>query len=98
MNTVAVIGAGRIGRQIALALALGGSRVLLCDAKERARAESEAVLADARREIERDLRLMVEETVVKPTDAADALAAVVPRVGLDDLADCDFVQEALPEL
>ncbi len=98
MNTVAVIGAGRIGRQIALAFALGGSRVSLCDVKDRSRAESDAVLTDARREIERDLGLMVEEAVVKPAEAADALARLEPHVGLDRLGDCGFVQEALPEL
>ena len=98
MQTVAVVGAGRIGRQIALAFALGGSRVWLCDVKDRSRAESDAVLTDARREVERDLGLMVEESVVKPTDAADALARLEYHVGLDGLGVCDFVQEAVPEL
>jgi 3-hydroxybutyryl-CoA dehydrogenase len=56
------------------------------------------VLTDARREIERDLLLMVDEAVVKPIEATDALARIEPRVGLDGLADCGFVQEALPEL
>ena len=98
MNTIAVVGAGRIGRQIALAFALGGSRVRLRDVKDRSGAEAEAVLADARREIERDVTLMAEEAVVKPAEAADALARLETGVGLDGLGDCDFVQEALPEL
>ena len=98
MNTVAVVGAGRIGRQIALAFALGGSRVRLRDVKDRSRADAEAILADARREIERDVALMAEEAVVKPADAADALARLEAGVGLDGLGDCGFVQEALPEL
>jgi 3-hydroxybutyryl-CoA dehydrogenase len=98
MGDVAVVGAGRIGRQIALAFALGGCRVFLCDIKDRSRGEADAVLADARREIERDLGLMVEEAVVKPTEAADLLARMEYRTGLDVLGGCDFVQEALPEL
>jgi 3-hydroxybutyryl-CoA dehydrogenase len=98
MDVAAVIGAGRIGRQIALAFALAGCPVRLCDVKARPRAEADAVLADARREIERDLALMVDEAVVKPTEAADALARVEPRVGVDGLGECGFVQEALPEL
>jgi 3-hydroxybutyryl-CoA dehydrogenase len=98
MDVCAVIGAGRIGRQIALAFALGGWPVRLRDVKERSRADADAVLADARREIERDLGLMVEEAVVKPTDAADALARIEAGVGLDGLGECAFVQEALPEL
>jgi 3-hydroxybutyryl-CoA dehydrogenase len=98
MNDAAVVGAGRIGRQIALAFALGGWPVRLRDVKPRPRAEADAVLADARREIERDLGLMVDEAVIKPADAADARARIETGIGLDGLTDCDFVQEALPEL
>jgi 3-hydroxybutyryl-CoA dehydrogenase len=98
VNTVAVLGAGRIGRQIALAFALGGCRVWLIDAKdERTVADAERTLADARREIVRDLGLMVEEDVVAEAAAATALARIEARVGLGALDDCDFVQEALPE-
>ena len=98
MDVCAVIGAGRIGRQIALAFALGGWQVRLRDVKARSHAEADIVLAEARREIERDLGLMVDEAVIKPTDAADALARIEAGVGLDGLDECAFVQEALPEL
>src|SRR2546423_8676667 len=97
-DTVAVIGAGRVGRQIALAFALGGSRVLLRDVKDRPGGQAGAVLADARREIDRDVGLMVEEAVIEPADAVDTLARLDARVGLDGLGECGFVQEALPEL
>ncbi len=98
MNQVAVIGAGRIGRQIALAFALGGCRVRLVDMKDgRAAGDAERVLADARREIARDLGLMVEEAVVGEAESTATLARVEGRSGLDGLDDCDFVQEALPE-
>jgi 3-hydroxybutyryl-CoA dehydrogenase len=98
MESAAVVGAGRIGRQIALAFALGGWHVRLRDVKDRSRAESDAVLADARREIERDLGLMVDEAVVEPAAAAGALTRIEAGVGLDGLDACAFVQEALPEL
>ncbi len=98
MHTVAVLGPGRIGRQIALAFALGGWRVILADLKERAAAGGAHALADARREITRDLQLMVEEEVITPNAAAEALGAIEDRVGLGDLSACEFVQEALPEL
>jgi 3-hydroxybutyryl-CoA dehydrogenase len=94
---VAVLGPGRIGRQIALAFALGGCRVVLVDLKTRSVADSERVLADARAEIARDLRLMVEEGLVADADEASALGRIEDRVGLGDLGDCAFVQEALPE-
>jgi 3-hydroxybutyryl-CoA dehydrogenase len=96
-ETVAVLGPGRIGRQIALAFALGGARVVLVDLKTRSVADAERVLADARAEMARDLRLMVEEGVVAEADEAPALARVEDRVGVGELHDCAFVQEALPE-
>ena len=96
--TIAVLGAGRIGRQIALAFALGGCPVRLIDAKEgRAAGEAERILADARREIDRDVGLMVEEQVVTPTESAAVLGRMEERIGLDALKGCGFVQEALPE-
>jgi len=96
IDAVAVIGPGRMGRQIALTCALGGCRVLLVDLKSRA--DAREALADARREIARDLRLMAEEDVVKPTEVAAALDRIEDRTDLTGLAACGFVQEALPEL
>ena len=97
-ETVAVLGPGRIGRQIALAFALGGCHVRLVDAKEgRAAGEAERTLADARREIARDVGLMVEEQVIDQDQSAVVLGRIEERIGLDALDGCDFVQEALPE-
>ena len=98
MNHTAVLGAGRIGRQIALAFALGGSRVSLVDVKERPAGGAAAVFADARREIRRDLALMAEEGVIERGEIAPALDRIEDRIGLDELDNCGFVQEALPEL
>jgi 3-hydroxybutyryl-CoA dehydrogenase len=98
VNTIAVLGPGRIGRQIALAFALGGCQVRLVDAKPgRAAADAERTLADARREIARDVGLMVEERVITATEAAATLTRIEERTGLAALEGCDFVQEALPE-
>ena len=95
---MAVLGPGRIGRQIALAFALGGCRVRLVDAKAgRPAAEAERVLADARREIARDVGLMVEERVLAEAESVAVLGRIEERVGLDALTGCGFVQEALPE-
>jgi len=98
MNHVAVLGPGRIGRQIALAFALGGCHVTLVDLKDRSAAEAAAVFADARREVARDLRLMAEEGVISVGEVAPALARLEDRRGLEGLDGCGFVQEALPEL
>jgi 3-hydroxybutyryl-CoA dehydrogenase len=95
---VAVLGPGRIGRQIALALALGGSRVSLVDVKDRAAGGSAAVFADARREIARDLALMADEGVLERGEIAPALDRIEDRIGLEGLEGCGYVQEALPEI
>jgi 3-hydroxybutyryl-CoA dehydrogenase len=98
MNHVAVLGPGRIGRQIALAFALGGSRVSLVDVKDRPAGGASAVFDDARREIRRDLALMADERVIQLDEIEPALDRIEDRIGLDGLDGCDFVQEALPEL
>ncbi len=97
MNTVAVLGPGRIGRQIALAFALGGRHVVLVDVKDRPPGGATAVFDDARREIARDLRLMAEEGVIKESQVTGALDRIEEHAGLDGLGPCGFVQEALPE-
>jgi 3-hydroxybutyryl-CoA dehydrogenase len=97
-TSVAVLGAGRIGRQIALAFALGGHRVLLMDLKPRTAPESRLVFESARDEIERDLALMVDEGVIAPAERPAALGRLEERLGLDGIGECSFVQEALPEI
>ena len=98
VSQVAVLGPGRIGRQIALACALGGCRVRLVDLKPRPAAEAHAALADAGREILRDLGLMVEEGVIVHGQVAPTMARIDAQVGLDGLRGVGFVQEALPEI
>ena len=95
IEAVAVIGAGRMGRQIALTCALGGCRALLVDLKPRA--DARAALADARREIARDLSLMAEEDIIKSVEVAPVLDRIEDRTELAGLEGCGFVQEALPE-
>ncbi|HYB43636.1 MAG TPA: 3-hydroxyacyl-CoA dehydrogenase NAD-binding domain-containing protein [Candidatus Methylomirabilis sp.] len=96
--SVAVLGAGRIGRQIALCFSLGGHPVRLLDLKPRPAEESAAILEEARREIARDLDLMAEEGVIAPADARAALERIEARAGLAGVESCTFVQEALPEI
>jgi 3-hydroxybutyryl-CoA dehydrogenase len=98
MKRVAVLGPGRIGRQIALAFALGGCHVSLVDLKARPAGGATAVFADARRELARDLRLMADEGVIADGEIAPAFARLDERTNLDELDSCELVQEALPEL
>ncbi|HXG05525.1 MAG TPA: 3-hydroxyacyl-CoA dehydrogenase NAD-binding domain-containing protein [Candidatus Binatia bacterium] len=91
-----MLGPGRMGRQIALTCALGGCRVQLVDLKPRP--APRAALEDARREIARDLGLMVEEGLVADGEAGAALDRIEDRLDLDGLETAGFVQEAVPEL
>jgi 3-hydroxybutyryl-CoA dehydrogenase len=94
---VAILGPGRIGRPIAITFALGGWNVRLVDLKARGVAETDAVFADARREMRRDLGLMAEEGVIKTADVDAALGRIELHAGIDGVRGCRFVQEALPE-
>jgi 3-hydroxybutyryl-CoA dehydrogenase len=94
---VGVIGPGRMGRGIALTFALAGCSVSLVDVKARSPREAAATFTDARREMARDLELMVEEGLLGVADTDATVARIEEHRELSAIADCEFVQEALPE-
>jgi len=57
---VAALGAGRMGRGIALAFALAGQRVVLIDAKERSQGDFERLRGEALRDIEKQIAVLVD--------------------------------------
>jgi 3-hydroxybutyryl-CoA dehydrogenase len=61
---IATAGAGRMGRGIALALALAGHRVAVLDLKERRPGEAERLLGEARAEIESSLDFLSVSDVI----------------------------------
>jgi len=88
--TVAVVGAGAMGRGIAQVAATGGARVLLHDARPGAVAEARAFVAD-----------MLERAGARGKMTAEAAAEAAARVtlagSLADLAPADVVIEAIVE-
>ncbi|MCP5145940.1 MAG: 3-hydroxyacyl-CoA dehydrogenase [Gammaproteobacteria bacterium] len=87
---VAVVGAGAMGRGIALVAASAGHTVLLFDAI--------AGTADkARTQLGRDLDRLVERGRITVDEARARLARIVPAAGLDDLRDVSLVIEAVVE-
>jgi 3-hydroxyacyl-CoA dehydrogenase len=91
IKEVAVLGAGIMGRGIALVYALGGCRVRLYDSDSPARARARTLIAA-------DLALLVEEQVCDPGRRDRALAQIGVVDDLDDaLAEADFITEAIPE-
>ncbi len=87
---VAVIGAGTMGSGIAQACALAGHEVTLVDT-------GAEVLVRARSGMQSSLERMVKKETVTEADAADALARVTTREGLDGLQGAGVVIEAVFE-
>ncbi len=91
IETVAVIGAGLMGRGIAFASALGGFRTLIHD-------EVPGALDRAMNRIRKDLDEGVERGKVAPAAKDEALARVGASADFDAaVAGADFVIEAVPE-
>lgn len=90
IKSVAVIGAGVMGRGIAQALAAGGANVTLFDSREGAVAEAEGFVA-----------LMYDRAVergrMKPDEAAAAKGRIAAAASLADIAGVDLVIEAIVE-
>lgn len=99
-ETIGAVGAGRMGRGIALAFVFSGHSVLLIDAKPRSAADSDALAHDARSQIEGDLRFMAKLGAFAEADIPAALArvSVVPHAGsAAAIAACDVIFEGVPE-
>jgi 3-hydroxybutyryl-CoA dehydrogenase len=84
-EVIAAIGAGRMGRGIAIAFAYAGHPVRLIDAKPREAAAFEALAADAAREIRGTLGMLAGFGMLEPA-AVEAVAARVTCHPLDDMA------------
>lgn len=99
-GTVAAIGAGRMGRGIAIAFAATGRDVALIDLKPRDAAAVAALSQNAMDEIEGDLAFLVRLGLLDDAGAKKALAHV-RFVARDDapavLAECTIVFEGVPE-
>jgi 3-hydroxybutyryl-CoA dehydrogenase len=91
VRTVAVIGAGIMGRGIAHAAALGGYRTILEDLLPSA-------LRKAETEIRNNLDQAVEQGKVEPADADAAFSRLEYAESVDQAArDADLVIEAVPD-
>ncbi len=91
VRTVAVIGAGTMGRGIAHVAALGGYRTVLEDLLP-------AALRKAQDEIRGNLDKAVELNKVSPSDATAALGRLEYSSGVEETArEADLVIEAVPE-
>ena len=100
MTKVVSLGAGRMGRGIAHVFAYAGYDVEIVDFKERPAGDSQALLTEARIEIQENLDFLLSLNVLTEDEAAATLARVtgVSLRGAEDcLAEADYVFEGVPE-
>jgi 3-hydroxybutyryl-CoA dehydrogenase len=88
---IACVGAGRMGRGIALAFTLAGREVTLVDLKPRA--DFERLKAEAMQEMEASLAMLVELGAIPRVD----MSGIRVVQGGEALRDADLIFEAVPE-
>jgi 3-hydroxybutyryl-CoA dehydrogenase len=91
IKTVGVIGGGQMGRGIAQVAAQAGLDVVLLDATLEQATAAHAALG-------KGLRRLVDKGKLDATACDTVLGKITPRGKLEDLAPCDIVIEAIPEI
>ena len=99
--SVAVLGAGRMGRGIALSFACAGHGIVVIDAKERSAGEFERLRDDALRDIEAQIELLVDLGIVPPGAVRRILARIEVcnrDAACNRLPSVDLLFEGVPEV
>lgn len=100
-DLVGVLGAGRMGRGIALSYIFAGVPVLLVDLKQRTDEEREALISSAREEMTTDLQFLAGVGLIESDDIPTTLDLVTFSHREDDekpLAQCNIIFEGVPEV
>lgn len=98
---IAVVGAGRMGIGIAHVFAYAGSRVLLIDAKERAKDEAHKVLNQASQQISGNLELFCSMGMLNEKakgDILDRISYLEWERASETIPEADVLFEAVPEV
>ena len=100
-NSIAVVGAGRMGRGIALSYIFAGIPALLVDLKERTDSEREEQIQLSLKELAGDLAFLAKMDLVDEDKIESILSHVsfTHRNAADNLiADCSIIYEGVPEV
>ncbi|WP_232699283.1 3-hydroxybutyryl-CoA dehydrogenase [Brevibacillus daliensis] len=100
-GTVGIVGAGRMGIGMATSFALAGYRVVLIDAKQREKTETEIFQLNTKMELHKTFKLLVQLQIVEE-DYLDTLSKGVSLFTVEEISealrDVFVVFEAVPEV
>jgi len=101
IEKIAVLGAGRMGKAIAIAFAYAGLNVDLIDAKQRSEAEFEQYQTQIRADLQQELQLLekIKFIQVEQQDfILDKVAILSKQAATGILPNCALILEAVPEV
>jgi len=101
IQQVAVLGAGRMGKAIAIAFAYAGLNVALIDARQRTEAEFEQYQAQIQTDLKQELQLLESIQFIQSEQTVfilDQIQILSRTASISVLAHCDLVMEGVPEV
>jgi 3-hydroxybutyryl-CoA dehydrogenase len=90
IRTLGVLGCGQMGSGIVQVFAQSGYEVVAVDSNEK-------MLEKGLREIDKRLASRVEKGKLSPSEKDRIMARIMRTTRMEDLKDCDLVEEAVPE-
>ncbi len=98
MNHIGVVGAGRMGRGIALTYIFAGQPVWLLDAKDRDAQDQAALKEGVLAELTVDLEFLADQGLIANEDIPATLDYLTVSFEGEDLKNCDVIYDAVPEV
>ncbi|ENU23151.1 hypothetical protein F993_02299 [Acinetobacter proteolyticus] len=101
IQQVAVLGAGRMGKAIAIAFAYAGLNVALIDARQRSESEFAQYQTQLQTDLKQELQLLESIQFIQSEQTVfilDQIKILSRTAAISVLAHCDLVMEAVPEL
>ncbi|MFP6818137.1 3-hydroxybutyryl-CoA dehydrogenase [Acinetobacter sp.] len=101
IEKIAVLGAGRMGKAIAVAFAYAGLNVDLIDAKQRSEAEFEQYQTQIRADLQQELQLLEKIQFIQAEQQVfilDKIAILSKQAATGILPNCALILEAIPEV
>ncbi|MCH7383932.1 3-hydroxybutyryl-CoA dehydrogenase [Acinetobacter dispersus] len=101
IQQVAVLGAGRMGKAIAIAFAYAGLKVALIDARQRTETEFDQYQAQVQTDLKQELQLLESIQFIQSEQTLfilDQIKILSRAASIPVLAHCDLVMEGVPEV